>query len=212
MQEVAFTLANGIAYVEAALAAGLDVNRFGPRLSFFFNAHNDLMEEVAKFRAARSLWAHIMRDRFGATEPRAMALRFHAQTGGSTLTAQQPHNNVVRVAAAGARRRRSAAPSRSTPTASTRRWPCPPRSRRSWPCARSRSSPSESGIRDTVDPLGGSYYLESLTAELEERARELIAQIDAQGRRRGVHRVHARGDRRRGLPPPRGGHLRASAW
>jgi methylmalonyl-CoA mutase N-terminal domain/subunit len=98
VQEVAFTLANGIAYVEAAQAAGLDVNSFGQRLSFFFAAHNDFIEEIAKFRAARRLWARIMNDRFGATNPRALQLRFHTQTGGSTLTAQQPDNNVVRVA------------------------------------------------------------------------------------------------------------------
>ena len=181
VQEVAFTLANGIAYVEAALAAGLDVNRFGPRLSFFFNAHNNLMEEVAKFRAARSLWAHIMRDRFGATEPRAMALRFHAQTGGSTLTAQQPRNNVVRVAVQVLARRPSAARSRSTPTASTRRWRCPPRSRRSSPCARSRSSPRSRASATRSTRSAAATTSRSLTAEIEERARELIAPIDARG-------------------------------
>ena len=98
MQELAFTLANGIAYADAAVAAGLSPDEFGERLSFFFNAHNDFFQEVAKFRAARRLWARIMRDRFGATNPKAQALRFHAQTGGSTLTAQQPENNIVRVA------------------------------------------------------------------------------------------------------------------
>ena len=98
VEEVAFTLANGCAYVEACLAAGLDVDAFGPRLSFFFNAHNDFLEEIAKFRAARRLWARLMRDRFGATNPRAQQLRFHTQTAGSTLTAQQPDNNIVRVA------------------------------------------------------------------------------------------------------------------
>src|SRR6185436_4860106 len=98
IQEVAFTFANAIAYVQAAIDAGLDVNRFGQRLSFFFNAHNDFLEEIAKFRAARRLWAHLMRDRFGATNPRAQQLRFHTQTAGSTLTAQQPDNNIVRVA------------------------------------------------------------------------------------------------------------------
>ena len=103
-QEVAFTFANAIAYVEAARLAGLDVNSFGQRLSFFFNAHNDFLEEVAKFRAARRLWARIMRDRFGATNPRAQQLRFHTQTAGSTLTAQQPDNNIVRVAHPGAGR------------------------------------------------------------------------------------------------------------
>jgi len=138
VQEVAFTLADGIAYVEAALAAGLDVDAFGGRLSFFFNAHNNLLEEVAKFRAARRLWARIMRERFGAQDPRSWMLRFHTQTAGSMLTAQQPYNNVVRVALQAL----SAAPRACTPTASTRRWPCPV-SRAS----RSRSGPSRSSPR-----------------------------------------------------------------
>ena len=143
-QELAFTLANGIAYCEAAVEAGLSPDAFGARLSFFFNAHNDVLQEVAKFRAARRLWASIMRDRFGATSPKAQALRFHAQTGGSTLTAQQPENNLVRVAAQ-ALSAISAARSRSTRTASTRRSrsrpSAPPRSR----CARSRSSCTRRG-------------------------------------------------------------------
>lgn len=180
VQEVAFTLANGIAYVEAALAAGLDVNRFGPRLSFFFNAHNDLMEEVAKFRAARSLWAHIMRDRFGATEPRAMALRFHAQTGGSTLTAQQPHNNVVRVALQVLAAALGGAQSIHS-NGFDEALALPTEESAKLALRTQQVIAAESGITQTVDPLGGSYYVESLTAELETRARELIARIDERG-------------------------------
>ena len=136
-QEVAFTLANAVAYVTAARAAGLEVDEFAPQLAFFFNAHNHFLEEVAKFRAARRLWARIMRSASGpGTRARCM-LRFHAQTAGSTLTAQQPENNVVRVTRAGAGRGPRAAASRCTPTRWTRRWRCPPRS----PCA-SRCAPS----------------------------------------------------------------------
>ena len=140
VQEIAFTLADGIAYVEAALAAGLEVDAFAPRLSFFWNAHNNLFEEVAKFRAARRMWAKIMTERFGAKDERSKLLRFHTQTGGSTLTAQQPENNIVRVTlqalVGGAR----AGPRACTPTASTRRSGCPPPTRPRSPCAPSRSS------------------------------------------------------------------------
>ena len=144
VQEIAFTLANGIAYVEAALAAGLALDDFAPRLSFFFNAHNNLFEEVAKYRAARRLWAWIMRERFGSTDPKSTMLRFHTQTGGSTLTAQQPENNIVRVTIQGWPPR-SAAPRACTPTASTRRSVCPPNGRRGWPCAPSRCSATSRG-------------------------------------------------------------------
>jgi methylmalonyl-CoA mutase N-terminal domain/subunit len=180
VQEVAFTLANGIAYVEAAVAAGLEVDRFGRRLSFFFNAHNNFLEEVAKFRAARSLWAEIMRDRFGATEPRAMMLRFHAQTGGSTLTAQQPLNNVVRVSVQALAAALGGAQSvhangfdeaLALPTETSARLAL----------RTQQVIAAESGIRDSVDPLGGSYYVEHLTAELRDRARDLIAAIDRRG-------------------------------
>jgi methylmalonyl-CoA mutase N-terminal domain/subunit len=180
VQEIAFTLANGIAYVEAAIAAGLHVDRFGPRLSFFFNAHNDLLQEVAKFRAARSLWAHVMRDRFGAEDPRAMTLRFHAQTGGSTLTAQQPLNNVVRVAVQVLSAALGGAQSihangfdeaLALPTEDSARLAL----------RTQQVIAAESGVRDTVDPLGGSWYLERLTAELEERARHLIDEIGRRG-------------------------------
>mgnify|MGYP000320621483 CR=1 FL=1 len=180
VQEVAFTLANGIAYVEAAIAAGLEVDRFGPRLSFFFNAHNNLMEEVAKFRAARSLWAHIMRDRFGAANPRAMSLRFHAQTGGSTLTAQQPRNNVVRVAVQVLAAALGGAQSIHS-NGFDEALALPTEESAKLALRTQQVIAAESGIADTVDPLGGSWYLESLTAEIEGRARELIAEIDRRG-------------------------------
>jgi methylmalonyl-CoA mutase N-terminal domain/subunit len=180
VQEVAFTLANGIAYVEAALAAGLEVDRFGPRLSFFFNAHNDLLQEVAKFRAARSLWAHIMRDRFGATDPRSMTLRFHAQTGGSTLTAQQPHVNVVRVAVQVLSAALGGAQSIHS-NAFDEALALPTEASAKLALRTQQVIAAEAGITSTVDPLGGSYAVERLTAELEERARELIEEIDRRG-------------------------------
>jgi methylmalonyl-CoA mutase N-terminal domain/subunit len=180
VQEIAFTLANGIAYVEAAVAAGLEVDRFGPRLSFFFNSHNNLLEEVAKFRAARSLWAHIVRDRFGATEPRAMTLRFHAQTGGSTLTAQQPRNNVVRVAVQVLAAALGGAQSIHS-NGFDEALALPTEESAKLALRTQQIIAAESGICDTVDPLGGSYAIERLTAELEERARELIEEIDRRG-------------------------------
>src|ERR1700759_839158 len=177
VQELAFTLANGIAYCDAAVEAGLSPDDFGARLSFFFNAHNDFFQEVAKFRAARTLWARIMRERFGATNPRALALRFHAQTGGSTLTAQQPENNVVRVAIQALAAVCGGAQSIHTnsfdealalPTA------------RSAPTAlrTPQSLAQEAGGTDTADPLGGAFFIESMTDELEERARELLERVD----------------------------------
>ncbi len=179
-QELAFTLVNGIAYCDAAVAAGLSPDAFGARLSFFFNAHNDFFVEVAKFRAARTLWAQIMRDRFGATRAKAQALRFHAQTGGSTLTAQQPENNVVRVAiqalsavCGGAQSLHTnsfdealALPSQHAATIALRT---------------QQILMHEAGTTETADPLGGSYYLEALTAELEAKARELIERVDELG-------------------------------
>jgi methylmalonyl-CoA mutase N-terminal domain/subunit len=180
VQEVAFTLANGIAYVEAARAAGLDVDRFGPRLSFFFNSHNDLLEEVAKFRAARSLWAHLMRDRFGATDPRAMTLRFHAQTGGSTLTAQQPHNNVVRVAVQVLAAALGGAQSIHS-NGFDEALALPTEESAKLALRTQQVIAAESGVTSTVDPLGGSFYVERLTAEIEDRARELIEEIDRRG-------------------------------
>ena len=180
VQELAFTLANGIAYCEAAVEAGLSPDDFGARLSFFFNAHNDFFQEVAKFRAARRLWARIMRERFGATNPRALALRFHAQTGGSTLTAQQPENNIVRVAIQAL----SAVPAArraSTRTASTRRSRCRREHAAHIALRTQQIIAAEAGTIDTADPLGGSYYVEALTDELEARAWELIERVDEAG-------------------------------
>ena len=179
-QELAFTLANGIAYCDAAVAAGLSPDDFGARLSFFFNAHNHFFQEVAKFRAARRLWAEIMRDRFGATSPRALALRFHAQTGGSTLTAQQPENNVVRVAIQALSAVCGGA--QSLHTNSFDEALALPTERAATIALRTQQIlAAEAGTTDTADPLGGSYFVESLTHELEERARELLARIDALG-------------------------------
>lgn len=179
-QEIAFTLANGIAYVEAALAAGLAVDQFAPRLSFFFNAHMDFFEEVAKYRAARRLWADIMKTRFGAKDPRSWQLRFHTQTAGSTLTAQQPDNNVVRVtlqalaAVLGGTQSlhtNSKDEALALPTAESARL-----------ALRTQQIIAyESGVTNTPDPLGGSYFVESLTQELETRARTYIDRIDALG-------------------------------
>jgi methylmalonyl-CoA mutase N-terminal domain/subunit len=179
-QELAFTLANGIAYCEAAIAAGLSVDEFGARLSFFFNAHNDFFQEVAKFRAARRLWATTMHDRFGATNPRAQALRFHAQTGGSTLTAQQPENNVVRVAIQALAAVCGGA--QSLHTNGFDEALALPTERSARVALRTQQILAhEAGATDTADPLGGSWYVESLTAALEQRARELIERIDEVG-------------------------------
>ena len=179
-QELAFTLANGIAYCEAAVEAGLSPDAFGERLSFFFNAHNHFFQEVAKFRAARRLWAEIMRDRFHATNARALALRLHAQTGGSTLTAQQPENNVVRVAVQALSAVCGGA--QSLHTNSFDEALALPTERAATIALRTQQIlASEAGTTDTADPLGGSYFIEALTAELEERARELIARVDELG-------------------------------
>jgi methylmalonyl-CoA mutase N-terminal domain/subunit len=180
VQEVAFTLANGIAYVQAAIDAGLSVDTFGPRLSFFFNAHNNLLEEVAKFRAARRLWALIMRDRFGATNDRAMMLRFHAQTGGSTLTAQQPENNIVRVATQVLSAALGGAQSIHA-NGFDEALALPTERAAKLALRTQQVIAAESGITDTVDPLGGSWYVESLTAEIENRATALIDEIDRRG-------------------------------
>ncbi|HHU22485.1 MAG TPA: methylmalonyl-CoA mutase family protein [Clostridiales bacterium] len=179
-QEIAFTLANGIAYVEAAIKAGLDVDDFAGRLSFFFNAHNDLFEEVAKFRAARRLWARIMKERFGAKKERSMMLRFHTQTAGSTLTAQQPDNNIIRVtiqtlaAVLGGTQSlhtNSRDEALALPTEDSVRI-----------ALRTQQIVAyESGVADTIDPLAGSYYIESLTDSLEKQALEYIAKIDEMG-------------------------------
>jgi len=179
-QELAFTLANGIAYCEAAVAAGLSPDAFGERLSFFFNAHNHFFQEVAKFRAARRLWAEIMRDRFDATNPRAIALRFHAQTGGSTLTAQQPENNIARVAIQALSAGCGGAQSIHT-NSFDEALALPTEHAATIALRTQQILASEAGTTDTADPLAGSFFVEALTAELEQRARELIARVDDLG-------------------------------
>jgi methylmalonyl-CoA mutase N-terminal domain/subunit len=179
VQEIAFTLSNGKAYVEAALAKGLDINVFGKRLSFFFNAHNNLFEEVAKFRAARRMWAKMMKD-LGATDPKAMMLRFHTQTGGSTLTAQQPMNNISRVTI-----QTLAAVLGGTQSLHTNGYDealsLPTEEAARIALRTQQIVGFESGVPDTVDPLAGSYFVENLTNEVEQKAWELIATIDAMG-------------------------------
>src|ERR1051325_2180392 len=180
VQELAFTIANGIAYCRAAIDAGLSPDEFGERLSFFFNAHNHFFQEVAKFRAARRLWATIMRERFGVTNAKALALRFHAQTGGSTLTAQQPENNVVRVAVQALAAVCGGA--QSLHTNSFDEALALPTEHAAQIALRTPQIPlHEGGTTDTADPFGGSYFVESLTAELEARALELIERVDELG-------------------------------
>jgi methylmalonyl-CoA mutase N-terminal domain/subunit len=180
VQEVAFTLANGVAYVAAAVDVGLDVNDFGRRLSFFFNAHNDFLEEVAKFRAARRLWFSLMGERFGATHPDALKLRFHTQTAGSTLTAQQPHNNIVRVAL-----QALAAVLGGTQSLHTNSMDealgLPTQEAVQIALRTQQILAEESGTANTIDPLGGSYLVEELTDEIESRARDYLEEIDRQG-------------------------------
>ena len=179
-QEVAFTLANGIAYVEAALAAGLKLDDFAPRLSFFFNAHNNFFEEIAKYRAARRLWARIMTERFKSTDPKSAMLRFHTQTGGSTLTAQQPQNNVVRVTL-----QALAAALGGTQSLHTNGFDealgLPTEQAAKLALRTQQIVGYESGIADTADPLAGSYFVESLTDEIEELATDYIKRIDEMG-------------------------------
>jgi methylmalonyl-CoA mutase N-terminal domain/subunit len=180
VQELAFTMANAIQYVEAARAAGLHIDRFGPRLSFFFNGHSDFFEEIAKFRAARTLWARIARDRFGATNPRAMMLRFHTQTAGWTLTAQQPLNNVVRVAL-----QALAAVLGGTQSLHTNGYDealgLPTTEAAMLALRTQQIIAGETGVTAVTDPLGGSPYVEYLTSELARRAWELIERIDEMG-------------------------------
>jgi methylmalonyl-CoA mutase N-terminal domain/subunit len=180
VQEVAFTLANGIAYVQSALDAGLEIDRFAPRLAFFFNGHNNVFQEVAKFRAARRMWAEIMRKRFGAQDERSWRMRFHTQTGGVTLTAQQPENNIVRVALQG-----FAAVCGGTQSLHTNGFDealALPTERAAKIALRTQQIIGyESGAADTVDPFAGSYFVEALTDEIETRAGELIAKIDELG-------------------------------
>jgi methylmalonyl-CoA mutase N-terminal domain/subunit len=180
VQEVAFTLANGIAYVQAALDAGLDVDTFGPRLSFFFNSHLDFLEEIAKFRAARRVWAKIMKERFGAKNPRSMMVRFHTQTAGCTLTAQQPPNNIVRVAFQALAAVLGG--TQSLHTNSMDEALCLPSEEAVQIALRTQQLIAyESGVTDTVDPLAGSYYVEELTREIEKRAEAYIKKIDEMG-------------------------------
>ena len=180
VQEVAFTFAHAIAYVQAAIDAGLDVNQFGQRLSFFFNAHNDFLEEIAKFRAARRLWARLMRDRFGATNPRAQQLRFHTQTAGSTLTAQQPDNNIVRVALQ----------AMAAVLGGTQSLHCNGRDEAlALPTEESarialrtqQIIASETGVANTVDPFAGSYAIETMTNAIEQGAEEILAKVERAG-------------------------------
>src|SRR5699024_10282363 len=180
VQEVAFTLADGMAYVDAALEAGLDIDAFAPRLAFFFNAHNNFLEEVAKFRAARRIWAKVMKEHYQAQNPKSWKLRFHTQTGGSTLTAQQPDNNVVRVtvqalaAVLGGTQSlhtNSRDEALSLPTEESARIAL----------RTQQIIANESGVADTADPLGGSYYIESLTDEIETRVNKYLDQINEIG-------------------------------
>jgi methylmalonyl-CoA mutase N-terminal domain/subunit len=180
VQEVAFTLGNGMAYVEAAVRAGLDVDKFAPRLSFFFNAHNNFLEEVAKFRAARRMWARMMREHFQAKNPRSWMLRFHTQTAGSTLTAQQPENNIVRTAL-----QALAAVLGGTQSLHTNSYDealALPTEQAARIALRTQQVIAyESGVAQTIDPLAGSYYVETLTNEIEKRAEEYLQRIAALG-------------------------------
>ncbi len=189
VQEVAFTLANGMTYVQAAIDAGLAVDEFAPRLSFFFNAHNDFLEEVAKFRAARRIWARVMRDRFGARNPRSQMLRFHTQTAGSTLTAQQPENNIVRTAV-----QAMAAVIGGTQSLHTNGYDealaLPTEEAARIGLRTQQIIAMESGVAQTVDPFAGSYYIESLTDTIEREVDHYFAQIDALG---GMLRAIERG-------------------
>jgi methylmalonyl-CoA mutase, N-terminal domain len=180
VQEVAFTLGNGMAYVEAAIKAGLDVDKFAPRLSFFFNAHNNFLEEVAKFRAARRMWARIMREHFKARNPRSWMLRFHTQTAGSTLTAQQPENNIVRTAI-----QAMAAVLGGTQSLHTNSYDealALPTEQAARIALRTQQVIAyESGAAQTIDPLAGSYYIETLTNEIEKRAAEYLGKVEVLG-------------------------------
>jgi methylmalonyl-CoA mutase N-terminal domain/subunit len=180
VQEVAFTLANAIAYVQAAIDAGLKVDEFGPRLAFFFNGHNNVFQEVAKFRAVRRMWARIMRERFGSEDVKSQTIRFHTQTGGVTLAAQQPENNIVRVALQG-----FAAVCGGTQSLHTNGFDealALPTERAARIALRTQQIlAAESGATDTVDPFAGSYFVEALTDEIEERSQELIDKVEELG-------------------------------
>jgi methylmalonyl-CoA mutase N-terminal domain/subunit len=177
---VAFTLANAIAYVQAAIQVGLDVDEFAGQLSFFFNAHNNFLEEIAKYRAARRLWGRLMRDRFFARQANSMMLRFHTQTGGSTLTAQQPENNVVRVSLQALAAVLGGTQSLHTNSMDEALWL--PTERAVRVALRTQQIiAQESGVADTIDPLAGSYLIEHLTDEIEQRAMDYIHRIDEMG-------------------------------
>src|SRR5438046_2763703 len=178
IQEVAFTFANAIAYIEAALAAGLEIDSFAPRLSFFFNAHNDFLEEIAKFRAARRLYAKLMRDRFGAKNERSTMLRFHAQTAGSTLTAQQPDVNVIRTSLQAMAAILGGAQSLHT-NSRDEALSLPTEESAQLALRTQQIIAAESGVTNTADPVGGSDYLESLTGAIEQGAMEYLEKIDA---------------------------------
>jgi methylmalonyl-CoA mutase N-terminal domain/subunit len=180
VQEVAFAFANAVAYVEAARTAGLQVDEFAPQLSFFFNAHNDLLEEIAKYRAARRLWARLMRERFGARDPRAQMLRFHAQTAGSALTAQQPENNVVRVTLQALAAILGGCQSLHT-NSMDEALALPSEGAVRTALRTQQILAYESGVAETVDPLGGSYHVERLTTEIEEAATAYLEKIDGMG-------------------------------
>jgi methylmalonyl-CoA mutase N-terminal domain/subunit len=180
VQEVAFTLADGIAYVEAALRAGLPIDEFAPQLSFFFNAHNDLLEEIAKFRAARRLWAKIMSDRFKAQDPRSLLLRFHAQTAGSSLTAQQPENNIVRVAIQALAAVLGGCQSLHT-NSMDEALALPTEESALIALRTQQIVANETGVTNTIDPVAGSYAVEVLTNQIEEHAQVYLAKIDAMG-------------------------------
>jgi methylmalonyl-CoA mutase N-terminal domain/subunit len=179
-QEVAFTLANGMTYVQAALDAGLSIDQFAPRLSFFFNAHNNFLEEVAKFRCARRVWAHLMRDHFGAKNPRSWMLRFHTQTAGSTLTAQQPENNIVRTAI-----QALSAVLGGTQSLHTNGYDealaLPTEEAARIALRTQQIIAGESGVAQTIDPFAGSYYVESLTSGIEQQVKTYLDRIDALG-------------------------------
>jgi methylmalonyl-CoA mutase N-terminal domain/subunit len=211
VQEVAFTLADGMTYVQAAIDAGMDVDGFAPRLSFFFNAHNNLLEEVAKFRAARRMWARIMREQFGAKDPKSWAMRFHAQTAGSTLTAQQPENNIVRTTL-----QALAAVLGGTQSLHTNGFDealALPTEKAARIALRTQQVIAhESGVVDTVDPLAGSYYVESLTDEIERRAEvylETIAEFDKSESGMGMLRAIEQGYVQREIQGAAYAHQRA---
>jgi methylmalonyl-CoA mutase N-terminal domain/subunit len=180
VQELAFTLADGLAYVQAAVARGLDVDRFAPRLSFFFDIHNDFFEEIAKLRAARRMWARFMKERFGAKRPESLRLRTHTQTAGVSATAQQPHNNIARIALQALAAVLGGAQSLHT-NSYDETWALPTEEAVTVALRTQQIIAEETGVPLTIDPLGGSYYLEKLTDEVEARAMAYIERIDAMG-------------------------------